>query len=185
MVVVGHTKSRFEKAFAWDLHELKIGYFLPMVPRNTFSGGRKRKGMAALFPSYVFFNGDDNTCSDALQTNRLCAVLPVPEQETLVGELEQIHRLLVGGGSLEPYPLPPIGARCRVKSGPFEGISGIVIDNAKSARLVLKVSVLGQGTSLDIDAELLEREDDGLIVPGAATLNRAMNLSTEETRQSA
>src|SRR4051812_19369537 len=27
---VAHTKSRCEKAFAWDLHDQGIGYFLPM-----------------------------------------------------------------------------------------------------------------------------------------------------------
>jgi transcription antitermination factor NusG len=174
---VGHTKSRFEKAFAWDLHDQNTGYFLPMVPRNTFSGGRKRKGMAALFPSYVFFCGDDNTCFDALKTNRLCAILPVPEQGVLVSELEQIHRLLVNGGTLEPYPMPPIGARCRVKSGPFEGVSGVVIETGTTSRLVLKVSVLGQGTSLEIDAELLEREEEGVMVAtGVPAMAREVQL---------
>ena len=48
---VGHTKSRFEKAFAWDLLRRGIGYFLPMVERVRISGGRKRRLMAPLFPS--------------------------------------------------------------------------------------------------------------------------------------
>ena len=47
---VGHTKARLEKAFAWDLHARGVSYFLPMVDKITFSGGRKRHGMSPLFP---------------------------------------------------------------------------------------------------------------------------------------
>jgi len=51
---VAHTKSRFEKAFAWDLLRRGIGYFLPLVERVRVSGGRHRRVLAPLFPSYVF-----------------------------------------------------------------------------------------------------------------------------------
>ena len=38
---VAHTKSKFEKAFAWDLIEKRISYFLPLVPRTHVRGGTK------------------------------------------------------------------------------------------------------------------------------------------------
>jgi transcription antitermination factor NusG len=164
--LVAHTKSRFEKAFAWDLAAQGIGYFLPMSPRITFSGGRKRKGMAPLFPSYVFFCGDEQARWQALRTNRLCRVIPVPQQEAFVNELEQICTVLSSGQPLELYPVPAIGARCRVTGGPFKGLVGIITDHNKRTRLVLKVNVLGQGASLDIDSELLEPADDALYPAG-------------------
>ncbi len=157
---VAHTKSRCEKAFAWDLHEKGIGYFLPMSERTTFSGGRKRRGMTPLFPSYVFFCGDTEACWAAMRTNRLCQVLPVKDQPVLVAELSQIHRLLAYGEALEPFAGYPVGSKWRVRTGPLQGISGIVVEHKGSTRLVLKVSMLGQGTCLDIDAELLERDDE-------------------------
>jgi len=46
---VAHTKARFEKAFAWDMSNRGIGYFLPMREKIIFSGGRKRRVMAPLF----------------------------------------------------------------------------------------------------------------------------------------
>ncbi len=153
---VGHTKSRFEKVFAWELTARGIGYFLPMTERITFSGGRKRKVMSPLFPSYVFFCGDSNARYQALTTNRLCQVLPVAEQANLVRELEQIQNVLVSGQPLDLYPEMPIGSRCRVTAGPFEGLEGIVVERSKPTRLVLQVNVLGKGASFDIDAELLE-----------------------------
>jgi transcription termination/antitermination protein NusG len=155
---VGHTKSRFEKAFAFDLMARGIGYFLPMSLRIIFSGGRKRKGMSPLFPSYVFFCGGEDVRWQALHTNRLCRVIPVLNQESLLNELDQIHRVLVSGQALQLYPAPVVGARCRVTGGPFMGLVGVVTDCAKPTRLVLSVNVLGQGASLEIDSELLEAE---------------------------
>jgi hypothetical protein len=157
---VAHTKSRFEKAFAWDLLSRGIGFFLPMSPRITFSGGRKRKGMTPLFPSYVFFCGNESIRWQALATNRLCRVLPAPQQEKLVRELEQIRIVLQSGQPLELYPTMPVGTRCRVTAGPFKGMVGVVADQSKPSRLVLSVDVLAKGASLCIDTELLEKEED-------------------------
>ena len=55
---VAHTKARCEKAFAGDLLPGRVAYFLPMTERASVSGGRKRRGMMPLFPSYVFFCGE-------------------------------------------------------------------------------------------------------------------------------
>jgi transcription antitermination factor NusG len=156
---VAHTKSRFEKAFAWDLLSRGIGFFLPMCQRITFSGGRKRKGMTPLFPSYVFFCGGENIRWQALATNRLCRVLAAPKQEQLVAELEQVRRVLQSGQPMELYPTLPVGTRCRVTAGPFKGMVGVIADQSKPSRLVLTVDVLAKGASLTIDADLLEPEE--------------------------
>ena len=47
---VAHTKARSEKALAWDLLRRDIGYFLPLLGRVRFSGGRKRRVLMPLFP---------------------------------------------------------------------------------------------------------------------------------------
>src|SRR5207248_10893507 len=80
---VAHTKARCEKVFAEDLAARKIAYFLPMIERVTFSGGRKRRGMAPLFASYVFFCGNEQDRQAALLTDRLCRVIEVTAQQQL------------------------------------------------------------------------------------------------------
>ena len=74
---VAHTKARFEKALAFDLIAKGIGYYLPMVERVKLSGGRKRRLLLPLFPSYVFFCGDSDARYAALATNRLCQAIAV------------------------------------------------------------------------------------------------------------
>ena len=157
---VGHTKARCEKAFAWDLHKLGVGYFLPLVDRISFSGGRKRHGMNALFPSYVFFRGGEDARYRALVTGRLCQVIPVPDQGKLIEELQHIHVALRGEAVLDPYPFAVVGQRCRVKAGPFMGVEGTVVERQTVARIVLQVSLLGQAVALQIDTDLLEALED-------------------------
>ena len=153
---VAHTKARFEKAFAWEMHSKGIGYYLPMIQRVRISGGRKRRILAPLFMSYVFFCGSDEDRYTAMTTNRLCQTIEVPDQPRLAEELRFIEQALGGQAELDPYPFAVVGQRCRVTAGPMIGLVGTVIRRDKLARLVLAVSMLGQGASLEIECDLLE-----------------------------
>jgi transcription antitermination factor NusG len=153
---VAHTKARFEKSFAWDLHAKCIAYFLPLIDRYSVSGGKKRKTMVPLFPSYVFFRGDEMARYTALTTGRLCRVIEISDQQGLMDELSAVYRALDGKAVLEPYPTAAVGERCRITAGPFQGMEGVVVRVNDTARLVLQVGILGQGASMEIDADLVE-----------------------------
>ena len=156
---VAHTKPRCEKAFAWDLVRQEINFFIPMVERVKFVSGKKRRVVQPLFSSYVFFNGDDDARHQAMETKRLCQIIPVFQQNQLVEELVCLERTLVEGVQIDCYPFAAMGSRCRIKAGPLQGIEGVVVDRGRSARLVLKVTILGQGASFEVDADLLEPVD--------------------------
>jgi transcription antitermination factor NusG len=156
---VAHTRARCEKAFAWDLLHHGIGYFLPLVERMTMSGGKRRHVLMPLFPSYVFFCGSDADRYRAMTTNRLCQTLDVCDQSSLIEDLAAIEKALSNKAELDLYPFAVQGRRCRVRGGPFQGIEGVVVHRKAVARLVLEVSILGQGASLEIDADLLEPID--------------------------
>ena len=156
---VGHTKARTEKALAWDMISAGIGYFLPMVKRVTFTGGRKRHFMQPLFPGYIFFCGDERARYTAQSTRRLCQVIQVLDRAHLIDELSSVERAIKFGMALEFYPFAVVGKRCRVAKGPLQGIEGVVMRRDNATRFVLEVSVLGNGASLEIDADLLEPAD--------------------------
>jgi hypothetical protein len=153
---VAHTRARFEKALAFDLTAKGIEYFLPMIERVKMSGGRKRKLLLPLFPSYLFFCGNSDSRYAALATNRLCQAIPVTDREKFVGELVALELALSHHAHLDLYPFAAIGRRCRVRVGPLQGIVGTVVRRDNETRLVLQVSMLGQGASLEIDTDLLE-----------------------------
>jgi hypothetical protein len=84
----------------------------------------------------------------------------VADQAALVAELGFIEQALAGKAVLDPYPFAVEGRRCRVTSGPMMGLEGTVVGRAKMTRLVLSISALGQGASLEIDCDLLEPLED-------------------------
>jgi transcription antitermination factor NusG len=153
---VAHTKPRSEKALAWDLVDRCVPYFLPMMLRTTFSGGRKRRGMSALFPSYVFLCVSESQRQAALMTNRVCRMIEVADQRTLLDELHALERALREGAHFDLYPFAVVGQRCRVRSGPFEGIEGTIVSRDRQLKLVLQVSLLGCGAAMEVEAGLLE-----------------------------
>jgi transcription antitermination factor NusG len=153
---VAHTKARNEKAFAWDLHEKDIPWFIPMLQKVTFSGGRKRHGLVPLFTSYVFFNGTAVDRQTALSTKRLCQAIQVINRTQFVNELVALERAIESNMTLDTAPFAAVGKRCRVTAGPLEGIEGIVTKRDGVTRLFLQVSMLGAGSSLEISPDLLE-----------------------------
>jgi hypothetical protein len=153
---IAHTKSRNEKALAWDLYRAGIPYFLPLVEHTTISSGQKRRSLKPLFPSYLFFCGAAGERQMAFTTSRVCQVIPVRLKEKFLFEIESVRMGIEGGSVLSLYPFAAVGKRCRITRGPLQGIEGIVIRNEDSIRIVLQVSMLGQGASLEIEADLLE-----------------------------
>ena len=153
---VAHTKARFEKAFAWDLFRQKIPYFLPMIERVIFSGGRKRHVLQPLFTSYVFFCGNELQRYWALTTKRLCQVIPITDQAPFIKQISWVQQALAGNAELDIHPTMAVGHTCRVTQGPFEGIEGTVIQRNGKARIVLHVRMLGRGATMEIDNDLLE-----------------------------
>jgi transcription antitermination factor NusG len=157
---VGQTKSRFEKAFARDLLSQGIGYFLPLVERARVFGGKKRRVLLPLFPGYVFFCGEEQSRLAAMRTNRLCKTIEVADQEGLVSECAAIERALASGANLDPCAGLAAGRRCRVIAGPFRGVEGTVIRRNGRTQIVLEISALGVGASLEIEADFLEPIED-------------------------
>lgn len=153
---VAHTRARCEKIFAWELLSHGIGYFLPLVDRMTLVGGKKRRVFLPLFPSYIFFCGSQDDRYTAMTTNRLCQTIEVTDQRGLVRELSAIEKALSGHAELYANPRIVAGQRCRIIAGVFKGLEGVVVDRGEMAKILLKVSILGQAAMMEIEADLLE-----------------------------
>ncbi|MHC5048365.1 MAG: transcription termination/antitermination protein NusG [Planctomycetota bacterium] len=143
--MVLHTKSRQEKAVARFLFAAGLPFYLPLLDRVNIVRGRKVVSQVPLFPGYA-----------AISTKRVCRILEIADQESFLDELRQIDDALSRGAAVYHCPFAVIGTRCRVVSGPFEGIEGVVCSRLGHNRLALQIQTLGQGAVLEIDADLLE-----------------------------
>jgi transcription antitermination factor NusG len=154
-----HTRSRQEKALAETLDKKGIKYFLPLALHNRTYGNRKAKVELPLFTGYLFLRGSLDDCYEADRTDRIAQIIKVADQERLTWELKNLAMALREKVPLDPFPYLQKGVRVAVKSGPLKGLQGIVEERGKFDRLILQVQVLGQATSLEIDAAILEPVD--------------------------
>lgn len=156
---VAHTKSRNEKALAQDLIRKDISYFLPMTWKVQRRRQRKIRSLLPLFSGYLFFCGDENQRVEVLRTNRVANIIEVEDQERLLKEMLQIEQALLAGAPLVPHKYIKTGQRCRVIAGPLADLQGIVIRTKKATRLVLKIDMLGQAASVEVDIDMIEIVD--------------------------
>ena len=151
-----HTKSRQEKILANELAARSVEHYLPLVKRPRFYGNRKVTVEEPLFPGYVFLFGDIDQAYVADRTKRVANIINVTDQKKLEWELDNIRRALAHEVPLDPYPHLTKGVRVEVRSGPFQGLQGVIEDKGKDARLILQVDVLGRAVSLEIHGAILE-----------------------------
>ena len=156
---VAYCKPRQEKSLAHELRHWEVTYFLPMVERETSSGGRRRRNMYPLFPSYLFFAGDEDARLSCLRTERT-VVLIEPEGEELRllrEELRSLASVLESDpDELELYNSLVPGKHVRVKSGPMRGVEGTILESGSVYKLQLAVSLLGVGVVVEIHPDLVE-----------------------------
>ena len=157
---IAYTRPRQEKSLAHDLVEREITYFLPMVLRQTSSGGRRRRNMYPLFPSYLFFAGDDEARLSCLRTERLVRVFEpnATQREQFTRELRSLATSLhVAPDKVQLYNRLKPGVRVWIKSGPMRGVEGTIVEFADATRkLQLSVSLLGVGALVDIHPDLVD-----------------------------
>ncbi len=150
------TMSRQEKALAEVLAARNIRYFLPLVKKTRTYGRRKEVVTLPLFPGYMFLLGTRDELFEADRTRRVASVIEVVDQAKLEHELKNLSCALEHEPDLVPFPYLKVGYAVEVVGGPLRGIRGVIEDRAKKDRLILKIEVLGQATSVEIDGSLLE-----------------------------
>jgi hypothetical protein len=156
---VAYCKPRQEKSLAWDLARKEICYFLPMVLRESISGGRRRRNLLPLFPSYLFFAGGDAQRLAVLKTERIVRLIEIKpaEQQRFrqdIASLDTAIRVCPGG--LELYPRLVPGARVRINAGALKNVEGVILQADNKKKLWLGISALGVGATVEIHADFVE-----------------------------
>lgn len=151
-----YTKARQEKAVARQLLQKRVAFYLPLVPKDHLFRGRKVRSFTPLFNGYVFLFGTESARVSTLATNRVSRILPVEDQQQLRADLTQIQRLIASDAPLTVERRLTPGQAVRIKSGPLSGLEGSVLSRRAQTRLLVTVSMLQQGVSVEIDDFLLE-----------------------------
>jgi transcriptional antiterminator RfaH len=146
-----HTKPRQEKCLARCLFESQIPFFLPLIRKRLLIRGKSLTSYIPLFPSYLFMLADNAERISALVTKRVVRVLEVADPEALQHDLCQLHRLIESGMVLRPEDRLEPGATVEIRSGPLQGLQGIIVSRASKKRFVVKVDFIHKGASVELD----------------------------------
>lgn len=146
-------RPNHEKRVAERMVRRSIEHLLPLYTSLRQWKDRKVSLSMPLFPGYLFV--------------RLCMrerprVLEVPGVAGLVGigsqpapladeEIRAIQDCLNLESRIAPHPYLTIGNRARVRTGPFQGIEGIIVRVNSQTRLVICFSLIQRSVTLEID----------------------------------
>ena len=152
------TRPNHERRVAERMVQRSIEHLLPLYTSLRQWKDRKVSLSMPLFPGYLFV--------------RLCMrerlhVLEVPGVAGLVGigsqpvplpdeEIRAIQDCVNLESRIAPHPYLVIGNRARVRSGPFQGIEGIIVRSNSQTRLVISFSLIQRSVTLEIDQIELE-----------------------------
>jgi transcription antitermination factor NusG len=148
------TRSRHEKRVRDQLAAKGFEPFLPLVER--WSQWKDRRTLVAfpLFPGYCFARFPLADRVAVLSAQGVVQILgsaggPVPVPEA---EIEAVRRLVTSTLPYDPHPYLREGMQVEVVRGPLAGLQGILLRKGARARLVIGVSLIRQGASVELDA---------------------------------
>jgi len=156
-----HVRSKHEFRVLERLTKAGIDAFLPVFERLSRWKDRKKLISFPLFPGYLFVRIRDiyHETLAVLKTPgvvRFLGLLPSKPEPVPEEQITSLKRLIEDKIHLDPYPYLKEGERVRIKSGPLDGIEGILVERLGQHMLVLSVDILQKGVSLKIDAAEIE-----------------------------
>jgi transcription antitermination factor NusG len=151
-----HTRPRAEKTLARKLLARRQDFFLPLYQNRLQIRGRSLASYVPLFPGYVFLRGDEAARLEALRTNQIIRVLPVPERERLRADLARIYQLMECGSPVAPEDRLQVGMPVELTAGPLAGLHGKIIRRNRHMRFVVEVDFIQRGASVEIECWMMQ-----------------------------
>lgn len=152
------TLPQNEKSTARQLELREIEAFLPTYESLRVWKNRQRvKLELPLFPSYLFARMCRFQRSRVLAAPGVLRIVgnhrePIPVPDATI----QFLRSGLFARSIEPYSELVVGERVRIRSGPMQGLEGVLVRKNNNLRFVLTVDLINRHASVEIGAENLE-----------------------------
>lgn len=148
------TRSRHEKRVRAQLEGRSIEVFLPLIARWRRWKDRKVQVLFPLFPGYCFARFPWQERLRVLTAKGVVEVLGANGRGLPVAdlEIEAVQRLVTSTLPVDPHPFLEPGMAVEVRRGPLKGVRGVLVRKGPRMRLVIAVTLIRQGASVEIDA---------------------------------
>ena len=156
-----YTRSRHEKMVSKHCAQRHVECFLPLY-RKVHHWTKQRRVILELplFRNYVFVHIPPQSRVPVLAMpgvlglvgrGHISSALSDAEIESLRAGLEQ--------DKLEPHPYLVVGKRVRIRTGPMEGMEGILLRKKNELRVVVTLDLIQQCVAVEVDADDVEPVD--------------------------
>jgi len=153
-----YTCARHEKSVARQIEERRLCCYLPLYRSVRRWKDRRKELELALFPSYVFVQ---------MSLSSQLTVLKVPGVVRLVSfngkpaalpaeDIEALRDRLSRDAKVEPHPYLRAGRKVRVRTGPFQGLEGVIVRRKDRCRLVFSIDLIQRSLAVEVDEADLE-----------------------------
>lgn len=148
-----YTCPRHERRVAEYIAQRRICCFLPLYRSVRRWKDRRKELELALFPGYVFVR---MALRDRLR------ILQVPGAVRLVSfngkpaalpdvEIEFLRNRQCAAGAIEPHPYLCAGKKVRVRSGPMQGLEGIIRRRKDKCRVIFSLELIMRSVAVEVD----------------------------------
>lgn len=154
-----YTNPRAEKKTASLLLQRGINVYLPILKTLKQWSDRKKWVEEPLFRSYLFVNVSEKEYLNVLQVQGVVKYISFSGKAAIIPDeqINNIKLLLSSDAELEISEHHfEKGESVNVKTGPFAGLKGELIENKNSKRFLVRFDQLGKSITLNIPSIYLE-----------------------------
>ncbi|HTC95932.1 MAG TPA: UpxY family transcription antiterminator [Terriglobales bacterium] len=153
-----YTYPRHEKSVFEQLIQKSMECYLPLYEEVHRWTDRNVKVQLPLFPGYVFVHMPVSERKKVLSVTSVVRILSFNGQPVSLpeSEIESLKRSMQYR-KVQPFPYYLCkGDRVRIKSGPLQGLEGIVERQKGKSRIVISIHAIMNSVAVDLEAEDIE-----------------------------
>ena len=154
------TRSQHEKKAVEALDLRGFETFLPLYRARRQWSDRTKVIELPLFPGYIFSRFNAERRLRVVTSPNITSIVGVSKKPFPVAdeEIQAIQAMVASGLPLEPWRYLEVGQRVRIEGGSLEGLTGILVQEKNSLRVVVNVNLLRRSVAVEISRERLVAE---------------------------
>lgn len=153
-----YTCANHEKRVRDHLDQRSVESFLPVYETVRRWKDRRMRLQLPLFQGYVFVHLALRDRLRVLQTPSVVRLVGFGDRPAALPDLE-IEALRTGlkrEMRMEPFPFLKVGHRVRVRSGPLQGLEGMLVRKKNASQFVISLNLIMRSVAVEIDLVDLE-----------------------------
>ena len=153
-----YVRHQHEKTVAQILSNKGIETLLPLYSAERQWKDRVKELSLPLFPCYLFLRNEYERRLEILTTPGVHGLVGIGGRATPISqpEIDAVRQIIKKGVRVEPHAYLRCGDWVRVKTGPLEGIEGVMVRKKNQTRLVISVELLQKSAAVEVDISMVE-----------------------------